>query len=298
MLVGSTAFGQEGYELGDASIEQVSYLGGGGGCDDDCGKGGCGILDGLGCGIGGGLYFDAELLFFKPDLGIPAMATAGPVVVPPTFNYEAAPRISLGYVGCGGLGVRLRYFDFSHDTGGLGPNVNRSILVDLYTLDAELFEELEIGCATTMEWSVGVRYIDGKGRDAIGNLGAVPVNAQERQFSGWGLNFGLKFERCVGPGNFYGRARWAIEEDERSTAINWIGNPANVVQRTELFDDKIMQTEIAIGYEMSRCTGFGVITGRIGYEIQYWEGLGSFGAGAGNLFDGFDGLVLGLELAR
>jgi len=83
MVAGSSAFGQDYYAEREGDIETVSFLGGDAcqkGCDDDCGKGGkgcddggkggCGILDGLGCGIGGGgAYVDAEALFFRANPG-------------------------------------------------------------------------------------------------------------------------------------------------------------------------------------------------------------------------------------
>jgi hypothetical protein len=267
------------------------------GCDDDCGKGGCcgGILDGLGCGIGGGVFVDVEALFFRGYVTNVAPA--------PDFDFEIAPRLSLGYVGPGGLGVRFRYFDFSHDTGGVANAGDQSQLVDTYNIDVELFREIEIGCATTLEWSAGVRYNDFKNRYFVLTDPAGPdVDGEQDQFSGWGLTFGLQMNQCLGPGNFFGRARLAILQDQDATSTDFFG-PVNapITASTVVLDEMVMQTEIAIGYEISRCTNFGVLTGRIAYEMQFWEEYDVANAnpvGNNTSFDGFDGIVLGLELAR
>jgi len=216
--------------------------------------------------------------------------------------------VTVGYVGPGGLGIRFRYFDYSHNAGvdlnalGVG---DRNLLVDTYNMDVEFFEKIDVGCLTSIEWSAGVRYNDFKYRD-IDVIDPGVVDAFREQFSGWGLTFGLQVDRCLGPGNIYARARWAILQDENSTKENDFGDPATIAfgNPDVAIDDVRMQTEIALGYEVSRCTNFGIVTARIGYEIQFWDSYTEFFpenqivAPATESNFGFDGLVLGLELAR
>lgn len=315
MLAGSTAFGQDYFALEDTSVETVSYKEGGDGCqkacDDNCGKGCGGILDGIGDRVGGGAYLDLELLYFQAGRGVQHNINGQNN---PCSDFEIAPRISIGYVGCGGLGIRFRYFDFAH-SAGVGLNQlntpgQRNILYDTYNLDLELFEEIQIGCATSVEWSAGVRYNDFKYRDVVLQSAAPTVNAFKENFSGFGLIFGLQINRCLGPGNIYGRARWAaLHADSWSQRELFNQNPAVPEERTDFCDSFRMQTEIALGYEVSRCTGIGVVTGRIGYEVQMWNeyAVGHINPTPSPFLRrdvprvgqfGFHGFVLGLELAR
>lgn len=306
LIAGSSAFGQN-YNFTSVQPASYSFGGGYGGCSEvgcggcseagcggcsevGCGSRGCGVLRGMGIG-GGGAFLDVEALLFRADPG----RRQGPGT--PEFANELAPRASIGYVGCGGLGIRFRFFDFAHDTGPLAAAGNRSILVDTYNMDLELFEELEVGCATSVEWSAGVRYNDFKFRDIT--LATNPTMIQTgslSRFAGWGVIFGLQVNRQIGRGNFYARARWAILQDENSTDIRSINATNPMGQPAPWVDDIRTVTEIAIGYEVSGCTNFGVLTGRIGYEMQLWDDYLQFIGGRSDL--GFDGLVLGLELAR
>ena len=106
------------------------------------------------CCAQGGLFVIAEATFFRFHDAGGVEDGAGD---DGEFDFEASPRITLGYANCNGRGVRVRYWDYDHDTrsddGGL-------IDVDTYNVDFELFQVLSLPCRTTLDMSVGIRYND------------------------------------------------------------------------------------------------------------------------------------------
>jgi len=198
--------------------------------------------------------------------------------VPNRFNWEATPRFTLGFAGAEGLGLRLRYWEYSHSAG---PPPTETV-VDTYNIDLELFDYVQIGRATSLEWSAGLRYNDFSVIERAAGL--------NDEFGGLGALLGLKLTRATSCGKFYGRASWAIMTDSDSNSLN--------VATT---NDIGMQTEIGLGYELSRVTLKGVqLTSRVGYEVQYWSGYGvnSAALGNGNVGIGWDGVILGIGFNR
>ncbi len=223
---------------------------------------------------GAGAYVDAEINFmrFYQTDGV------GPLGTPNRFKYEATPRVEIGYVSAGGVGIRGRYWNFSYTAGP--PALETA--VDTYNVDVELFERVDISPCTTAEWSAGVRYNDFRQDERI--------YAQNDEFGGLGLLIGLKLDREAGPGNIYGRGRWAILTDTES-------NDQNFATR----DNISMQFEMGVGYELSRCLHNGsLLTARVGYENQFWTGFGvrSTGIGNGMTGVGFGGVVIGAAIER
>ena len=79
------------------------------GCDgaDSCDS--CSCCDCC-CPAGGGWIAEFEAMFLRYDR---ANGVNGPVTgTGVNMNYEVAPRITLGWVGPEGLGLRARYFDY------------------------------------------------------------------------------------------------------------------------------------------------------------------------------------------
>src|SRR5205085_11483622 len=98
---------------------------------------GCGTEVGCGCescGCGDscchstGIWASAELMWFKyhrADGARVSNETTNAAAVPGdddvTFDFEATPRFTVGYVRDDGLGVRARYWDFRHtQANGVG----------------------------------------------------------------------------------------------------------------------------------------------------------------------------------
>ncbi|TWT35115.1 hypothetical protein KOR34_00020 [Posidoniimonas corsicana] len=129
----------------DSAIELCGYNSG---CDCCCSSGGC------------TLTFDVDFLFMKYyQSGGVQSSDAGEIVgnnENAEFDFELAPRFTVGVETCGGLGARVRYWFFDHsaptvDGGGF-------VAVDAYTFDAELFKRVQLGRSTTLEGFGGARW--------------------------------------------------------------------------------------------------------------------------------------------
>lgn len=208
------------------------------------------------------------------------------------FGFEISPRLSVGYVGSDGLGARIRWWDYSHNnTGTLNNVANRTLDVDTFNLDFELFESVQLSCCTSVELSAGIRYNDFA--ETITTAGAV---TQVDSFSGYGGLFGLKAKRDVSlGGNVYARWNTAIMMSDHTNSRAAAGTRTN-------FDVVQTQTELGLGYEYATClsTG-GVLTLRAGVEWSHWTDYTTDLGGTaqnrlGNEDVGFGGFVLGVGL--
>ncbi len=260
-------------------------------CDDCCYSGDdcCGI-SGLGCGNGcgdswfSGAYADVELNFMKStkEGGVENAAGIGG-----EFDYEITPRVTLGVLRSDGLGIRTRFWDFSHTARSVGAAAD-DIQVDAYTWDLEVFERIDLNCNTSIEWSGGVRYTD-----LIEDLSS---GGDFAQTTGFGGVVGLQLNRAVGRGEFYGRARFSIMSDD--DAFREFAD----VNGNRSLDLLASQTEIGLGYEVVRhldcCRTLRL---RAGYEWQQWDGFAQghddFGVEEEiSAAIGFEGFVLGASL--
>ena len=106
---------------GTTRAEDVSYVIKS--CCDACGAGKC---DG-GCGGCSGWVAEFEAVFLRYNRGdgVRVGSTVGQDV---NFDYEFAPRFSVGWITANDMGFRVRYFDFDHST--LAINAVDSISVD------------------------------------------------------------------------------------------------------------------------------------------------------------------------
>lgn len=102
------------------------------------------------CSTQPGLTFNAEVTFLKP------YQSEGES---PGFDHEAAPRVSMGYTGNEGLGVRVRWFDYETVNPA---NIGVPALIekfDLDVVDVEVTDKFRLG-----HWdgllSGGLRYAD------------------------------------------------------------------------------------------------------------------------------------------
>src|SRR5207244_2204274 len=130
------------------------------GCEDDC----CGwCAPGCSCGW----YAAGEVAWLRPSWkGFPAAqinVTAGDVTTRTAFDtdydYDATPRITVGYTGCNGLGVRASWWEFDHDSNLVSvtaPAGGRS------SFFGQLLEDIEpaVGGRLTSQQSLELQTID------------------------------------------------------------------------------------------------------------------------------------------
>lgn len=245
------------------------------GCNGGC-NGNCGACDGCGdCGdcdgCSEGYFFEFELLVLQ-YLRADGLRVAG--LFPEANNVPselaAAPRISVGYISPDGLGVRLRYFQFSQGLNAIEPN--SAIVVDTYTIDAELFERFALNQNWDLEASLGARFNEFSETitDAF-LLPNIPVGlSTQNSLHAFGLITGLELRRQVGGGAVYGRVRQSILAGDKVQSIGPAGGP--LFEVSDVRDAVFGITELNIGYEVcSELDNGGVVYGRIGGEYQLWS---------------------------
>jgi hypothetical protein len=273
----------------------VALAGGGdlalGTCCDPCGDA---CYDPC-CGSGtGGVVADAEVMFLRyfQEGGV---TDAGGQAA--EFDYKIAPRFEVGYVAPGGLGIRSRYWMYEHSTRSLDADL---VALDTYYVDVECFEEYCLTRYTTVEVFLGVRYAE---------FGQASTDLQTNSLflgrvDGFGATLGAEANRALRVGNLYARGRFSVLMCD---ADMWdVDLRTGAVAALSADDHTATQTELALGYEVSRSLGsWGLATARIGGEWQNWANVAiadtAFG-GVGNddVFEdaGFAGFVVGLGLER
>ena len=246
----TSAFSEADHVAGDAGGADDSTSGRDACCDPCC------------CDQSG-LVFGYESTFFRyhHNDGIPPAEG---------FDFEYSPRITIGYVGPDGLGVRVRYWDYDHSNGGAD--------VDTYNVDLELFEEIQLGRCTSLEISGGIRYNDyhqsGFNFESDDDYGIYG-------FSGCGGILGLQANRQVAVGgSLYGRLRQAILMDDFND------------DSTVRHDVVLGHTEIGFGYSCGRTCGCYTVSTLAGVEWQQWQNYDQGDEGG----IGFGGFVLGIGI--
>lgn len=123
----------------------------------------CGYNSGCGgYGAAGGwtATFDVDFLFLKYyQSGGVQSSDAGNIIGNndnAEFDFEFAPRYTLGIEDCSGLGARVRYWAF--DESAATADGTGFVAVDAYTFDAEIFKRLQLTRSTTLEGFGGVRW--------------------------------------------------------------------------------------------------------------------------------------------
>ena len=225
-----------------------------GGSASTCNRGGASHVDfapscrSPNCGQSG-FIFQHELTMFRyhKNQGIPASNE---------FDFKPASRITLGYRGPDGLGVRARYWKYDHKNLD---HVDRPASVDTYNVDVEFFEEIEFSCHTSVEFSGGFRYND----FLENNFSHYYLQGrQDRQtFSGGGGIIAIQANRKVGPlGLVYGRVRQAI------LMSDWQNADVAMVDTVQ------GMTELGLGGEYTLlCRGRYSISVLAGFEWQMWH---------------------------
>lgn len=212
------------------------------------------------------------------------------------FDFEASPRLTLGYVNCDGLGMRMRWWEYEHSAAAF-EGAGSEMLVDTYTIDIEGFQEYYLSPRTTLILSAGIRFneFDEVMKDVASD--DLRVNA----FDGYGGILGLELWRQIScNGSLYAGLRGAILMGNKD-----VYNANTVVVGTdETYRDTVQgMFELSMGYQYSVELASDVrFIARAGAEWQNWYNYSSsFNpddedefAGASDV--GFGGVVLGAGL--
>lgn len=233
-----------------------------------------------------GLFVDTEATFFtyhrSPGMRIGDLSADGV-----DFDLKAAPRVTIGYTGENGGGLRVRYWDF--DEAANSDNNDGFISVDALTFDTELFHLIRLSQLTDIELSGGIRYTEFEETIfANPEIGINDINAT-------GVIIGASVRRKLGFGILTSSARLGLMGDDKLVTDSSDG--------TLLAKDTILSViELAFGYEVRRNIRGRQVTGNVGFEYQLWsnftegydtntDAVTDFRGGSGDV--GFLGLILG-----
>ena len=237
-------------------------------CDSGC--------DSWCCGGCHGWFAEAELLFLqygRADGMRVGLAAPGENV---DASFLTAPRFSVGYITPGGLGTRIRYFEFDHsmpaNEGGIS-----ALFVDTYVIDFEFFERFAVNDHWDLEASLGIRF--NEFHELMSDDGDIRIN----QFHGFGALAGAELRRLIGNhGAIFGRARGALLADDKRI-FNNEGPVLDVVRS----DVPVGMLELAIGYDYTIPLNNGAEAFiRTSAEWQSWYNYSSEFNPANELFSG------------
>jgi hypothetical protein len=214
------------------------------------------------------------------------------------FDQEITPRLTIGWVGTSGLGVRVRYWEFDHEAPAVEDN-GSVVDVDTFTLDFEVFDTFCLNRNWDLEIAAGIRYNDFEEvmLDIPGD-NDIRIN----DFDGFGIVVSAELRRLVGTnGALFVRARSSILMDDKD-----ILNDPGQGQKVTLIDVVVGTTELAFGYDyvMPQCDGSYYFV-RLSAEWQTWYNYSSGFEDTENNEDfagpadvGFAGFGIGIGLAR
>jgi len=283
-----------------------------GGCDGGCDGGSCDTAYDSGCLLGScsdtscgtcgneWMYFvDFEATYFRYHRadGVQLGNLAGNQDLGVEFDFEFSPRITAGFYGCDGFGVRARYWQFDHAQPAFNPNFG-AIGVDTYNIDIEFVDLINLTCYTNIELFAGLRYNDFD-ENIVNELQNIVINVNSSAYGGLA---GLQVNRTAKwGGSFFGRARAAVLMDDGHVFDSANGQSARL-------DTTQAMLEIASGFEFATCLGPAVFKLTLAAEVQNWFNFSAnFDTGTGASFDpftdvdgpsdvGFGGLVVGVSL--
>jgi hypothetical protein len=216
------------------------------------------------------------------------------------FDFEISPRVTIGYQGGDGLGLRARWWDYHHTAAAFGPSIgpNHGITVETYTLDLEVFDTIQLNSVWTAEISAGIRI------NEFEEVMREFLTYRENDFEGFGGVVGLELKRCIGEGlAVFARVRGAILMDDKNVTNIDLLNA--VVNDVVLLDSTQGMMEIALGVEANWDLDYNAVAfARLSGEWQNWYNYSSEfdGVVGEDFFDGpsdvgFGGFVVSLGLA-
>jgi len=158
------------------------------------------------------------------------------------FNFREGYRFWVGYQGDSGLGARLRYFDYFQ-------RANNGDFINIYALDAEIYDNVELGCYWDLLVGAGFRVF-GYEDDDIG-LGVADTAL-------WGVGPVITAELYRHLGD-----RAALYAIGRQSIIVGSGDDEGRQQ-----DDTGSVTELQLGLQLHTYWGDSLVFGRVGWETQ------------------------------
>jgi hypothetical protein len=207
------------------------------------------------------------------SVGIPGETE---LLIVPSFDMGASPRVWLGYQNASGVTGRVRYWQFDHSqstSGGALPDADLGL--EAQTLDLE-FGQVGHFCGWECEATGGVRWamirgdmrVDFDGSDVIlgrrfEGVGPTVAFATRRPFGCWGLAVVGSMRASL----VYGNGTLSVEGDPVEDLFGAAGSLT-----ADLGDDFSQIYEIRIGGEWSRAFRSGaVLTASAVLETQSWE---------------------------
>jgi hypothetical protein len=229
----------------------------GGGCGDGCLCGACG--DGCGCEnccgdccngeMNAGMYYaEVQNIFMRTHI-------SSQVVGKVREKYEWSPRVVMGYESAGGLGGRVRWWNYSRTNSTL--DTSDSLHVDLDVLDAEGTARFSSGRADLVI-AGGFRYANFElaedDEEIAADLPGITFAADGRMAI-----------CCVGRTQWSGvcGARWSL------LGGDWEGEDNGMVEA--VFDDNVTVQEIYGGFEYLCHNCSYDFYARLVFEIQNWH---------------------------
>jgi hypothetical protein len=263
--------------------ELESALHNGGGCSscgsgDSCGGSCCdSCCDSCCCDPccrPSGIIANAEWLFLKPHFSLGS--GAGDDF---DWNYESAPRITVGYQGSDGLGFRIRYFEFDHGQSDIGVGaVDDAQAIDTYLFDLEFVDSMSLGCYWDATFSAGFRYEEFAHERVIYLTGTTtPIAGQVFANSAIGMTVSAELRRCIGNGlaGFINTRASVLMGDEKEW--NVLAPGAYTLTDTEL-DNIYYIYEAQAGVQWTNeLQDGGYLFARAAFEVQIWDNFAGSG---------------------
>ena len=248
------------------------------------------------------LFGSAELTFFRYHRADGVRVGTSPANDEVEFDFDVAPRVTVGYKGDDGLVLRTRWWNYDHDASRdeYGSNGSGEFLdVDTFTLDFEVADVVCLSDCWTLELSGGIRYNEFD-ETFVDNNG---YETRHVSFQGAGGVAGVQANRRVCTGHMvFSRIRGAILMDDKLIQGTYYETENEAILR----DTTQGMMELALGYEAHWCIGCDTtVFARGAGEWQNWYNYSnSFGDLGSNNFSnspsdvGFGGFTFALGILR
>lgn len=229
------------------------------------------------CCNSGSWIFAAEATFFKFHHADGVQDGEGEEA---NFDYEIdVPRLTVGYVGCDGMGARVRYWSYDENVDSEN---DEDVRVDTYYIDFEVFQTVELDCCTTLEASMGIRYNE---FDYFADSDVGPALGEN--FDGFGGIVGIEVTRSVG-------CNWDVYARLREIIMTGDSIFQDAGDDEDRNDTIRPVTEIALGINYHSCNW----SINAGYEWHNWANYANIEEAVEISGDvGFSGWVFGAELS-
>jgi hypothetical protein len=252
---------------------------------------------GASCGVSNpGFYAGAELPILKPHVDT-ILAGDSPFLdiglairdIPQVrdFDYDASPRVWVGYVGCSGLGIRARWWQFDETEGTEGPIYDEfgNLIFDgrvdggleLSATDFEVTDTICLGPTWQLLLSGGVRYAEFRFFGQIdGDLGGVGEGASgiEDYFDGIGATVAAELRRslCWDLGLFASVRGSVLFGDEVFGVFDDFVVPLSFRFEESAIVRPVWEIQLGLDWSREICDGVHFVTRALG-EVQYWDSI-------------------------